>query len=462
LSLHSLRIKVSLLILIELSLLLSSGILVLLVLRHEVIHVALGLSELHLVHALASVPVKESLTPEHGCELLCHSLPYLLDGRGVAHKSGRHLETLGGDVANGGLHVVGDPLHKVAGVLVDDVEHLLIHLLGAHAAAEHYSAGEVASMAGVAGAHHILGIEALLRQLGHSQGAVLLAATAGERCKANHKEVETREGNHVDCQLAEITVQLPREAQTASGSADGRRHQVVQVAISGGCELQGSEANIIEGLVIKGEALVRVLHQLMHGECGIVGLDDGVANLGRGDNTVGGHDSIGVLLANLADKEGSHSRSGTSTHGVSQLESLQAVTALCLLAHYVQNGVNQLSTLCVVALGPVVAGTSLAENEVVGSEELAIGTRAYTVHGPRLQIHQNGAGHVSAASGFVEIAVDALQLEVAVAMVSAGRINSVLVGDDLPKLGTNLVTALSRLTVAVAKGKAEAVVVAAG
>ena len=39
----------------------NGGLLVLLVLGHEVVHVGLGLSELHLVHALASVPVKESL-----------------------------------------------------------------------------------------------------------------------------------------------------------------------------------------------------------------------------------------------------------------------------------------------------------------------------------------------------------------------------------------------------------------
>jgi len=40
---------------------------------------------------------------------------------------------------------------------------------------------------------------------------------------------------------------------------------------------------------------------------------------------------------------------------VGQLESLQAVTALGLLAQDLQHGVDQLGALCVVALGPVVA-----------------------------------------------------------------------------------------------------------
>ena len=40
--------------------------LVLLVLRHQIVHVRLGLRELHLVHALAGVPMEEGLAPEHG------------------------------------------------------------------------------------------------------------------------------------------------------------------------------------------------------------------------------------------------------------------------------------------------------------------------------------------------------------------------------------------------------------
>lgn len=72
--------------------------------------------------------MKESLAPEHGCKLLADALEHLLDGSGVAHKGGGHLEALGGDVTDGRLDVVGDPLHEVGGVLVLDIEHLLIHL----------------------------------------------------------------------------------------------------------------------------------------------------------------------------------------------------------------------------------------------------------------------------------------------------------------------------------------------
>jgi len=45
---------------------------------------------------------------------------------------------------------------------------------------------------------------------------------------------------------------------------------------------------------------------------------------------------------------------------VCQLESLDAVAGLGLLADNVEDGVDELSSLCVVALGPVVASAALA------------------------------------------------------------------------------------------------------
>ena len=123
------------------------------------------------------------------------------------------------------------------------------------------------------------------------------------------------------------------------------------------------------------------------------------------------------------------------------LEALRAVSALGLLAHYVQDGVDELSTLGVVALGPVVACAGKAEDENVGSEELAEGASAHGLHGVGLEVHQDCAGHKATARRLVVEDVDALQLQVGVAAVCAVGVNAVLVGDDLPEFGTDLVSA---------------------
>ena len=43
--------------------------------------------ELHLVHALAGVPVEEGLAAEHGRELLAHALEHLLDGGAARNRA---------------------------------------------------------------------------------------------------------------------------------------------------------------------------------------------------------------------------------------------------------------------------------------------------------------------------------------------------------------------------------------
>merc|ERR1711998_172991 len=74
----SLHHHVILHVLVELTLLLGGGVLVLLVLRDKIVHVGLSLGEFHLVHTLTSVPVKEGLAAEHSSELLRHALEHLL------------------------------------------------------------------------------------------------------------------------------------------------------------------------------------------------------------------------------------------------------------------------------------------------------------------------------------------------------------------------------------------------
>ena len=254
----------SLLLLVKLALLLSSGVLVLLVLRHQVVHVGLGLCELHLIHALTSVPMEESLAAEHGGELLRDALEQLLDGGGVAHEGSGHLQATGRDVADSCLDVVGDPFNEVAAVLVLDVQHLFVNLLHGHAATEHGSHGEVAAVTRIASSHHVLGVEHLLGQLGHGQGPVLLGATGGEGSKAGHEEVETGEGDHVDSQLAQISVQLTREAQAGGDTGHGGRDQMVQVTVGGGGELQGSEADVVQSFIVNAVGFISVLHKLVH------------------------------------------------------------------------------------------------------------------------------------------------------------------------------------------------------
>jgi proteasome assembly chaperone (PAC2) family protein len=123
---------------------------------------------------------------------------------------------------------------------------------------------------------------------------------------------------------------------------------------------------------------------------------------------------------------------------VGDLESLQAVARLRLLADDVEDGVDELGSLSVVTLGPVVTCSRLSEDEVIRAEDLAERAGADRVHGSGLEIHQDGAGNIATTGGLIVVHVDALQLKVGISMVGSGRVNSVLVADNLPELGADL------------------------
>ena len=108
-------------------------------------------------------------------------------------------------------------------------------------------------------------------------------------------------------------------------------------------------------LVVQAEGLIGVLHELVHRERAVVRLHHRVRHLRRRHDRERQHHAVRVLLADLGDQERAHAGAGAAAEGVRDLEALKAVAALRLLTDNIEHGVDELRTLRVVALGPVVA-----------------------------------------------------------------------------------------------------------
>lgn len=266
-------------------------------------------------------------------------------------------------------------------------------------------ARQVTAVTEVRSSHHVLGVEHLLGQLGNGDSTERVGTTAGQGSESDHEEVQTRERHHVDSKLAQVRVQLAGETQRNSDAGHNGRHEVVEVAVGGVGQLQRAHADVVESLVVDAEGLVGVLNQLVDREGSVVGLHDSVGDLGGGHNGKSSHHAVRELLADLGDQQGTHTGTGTAAQRVGNLETLKAVTALSLATNDVQNLVDQLSTLSVVTLGPVVASTGLTENEVVGAEQLAEGTGTDGVHGTGLEIDEDGARNVLVTGSLDEMRV---------------------------------------------------------
>ena len=139
-------------------------------------------------------------------------------------------------------------------------------------------------MSGIRSAHHVLSIEHLLSKFGNSEGSVLLGSSGGKGSETNHEEMESGERNKVDGELSQIGVKLTRESEAASNTGHSGRDQMVQITVGGGGELKGSEANIVKGFVINNLDFIGIFDQLMDGESGVIRFNDGIRDLGGGED----------------------------------------------------------------------------------------------------------------------------------------------------------------------------------
>lgn len=217
---------------------------------------------------------------------------------------------------------------------------MFLDFLHADFSAEDGGNSQIPTLSGIGSSHHVLCVKHLLGQFRDTQGAELLTSTRCKRRETDHEEVQTGKGDHVDGEFSEIRVELAGETETGGNARHDCRDEVVEVSIGGGVEFEGTNADIVQGLVVDTESLVRVFDELMDGESGVVGFNNGVGYLWRWDNGERGHHSIGVFFADFADEKSSHTGSGTSTERVRYLETLEAITSFGFASDDIQNLVD--------------------------------------------------------------------------------------------------------------------------
>lgn len=210
---------------------------------------------------------------------------------------------------------------------------------------------------------------------------------------------------------------------------------MIKIAISRCCELQSAEANVIKSLIVNTESLVCIFHQLMNAQSWVVRLNDSVTDFWRWHHRKSVHNSVGKFFTNFRNQQSSHATASATTKRVSQLKALQAIATFRLLSHNIHHRINELSAFGVVALCPIVAGTRLSKDIIIGSKESPVRRHLQTLNRSRLKIDQNRTWNIFITSRrLIVINVYALQLKIGIALVIACRIDAVLFGNYFPKL----------------------------
>jgi hypothetical protein len=412
-----------------------------------------GLGELSLFHTFSDVPVDEGTLGVHKIELVVDSGEDLSDGGGVGdHADGAH--NLGEiTTGNDGRGLVVDTALEAGGAPVDELDGSLgldggnggVDVLGDDVTSVHKAASHVLSVAGVALGHHGGGLEGGVGDLGNGELLVVGLLGGDDGSVGRQHEVNSGVGDQVGLEFSDVDVKGTIETEGGGQGGDNLSDESVKVGVGGSLDVEVAAADIVDGLVVEHDGDVGVLEEGVGGEDGVVGLNNGGGDLRGG---VDGETELGLLAVvdgESLEEERSETGAGTATNSVEDEEALETSALIGELSDSVEAEINNLLTDGVVTTGEVVGGIFLTGDELLGVEELTVGTGSDLIDNGGLEIEEDATGNVLAGTSLGEEGVESI---VATADGLVGghltvRLDTVLEAEELPAGVTNLDTGLT-------------------
>merc|ERR1712054_553907 len=222
-------------------------------------------------------------------------------------------------------------------------------------------------------------------------------------------------------------------------------NEAVEVGVGGALNVEGTTADVVDGLVVKHDGDVGVLEERVGGEHGVVGLDDGGGDLG---GWVGAESELGLLTVvngETLKEQGAEARAGATADGVEHEEALETGALVGELTEAVEREVDDLLANGVVATSVVVGCVLLAGDELLGVVELAVGASADLVDHGRLEVEVDATRNVLASAGLGEEGVEGVitATDGLVGRHLAIWLDAVLEAVQLPAAVTDLATTLA-------------------
>ena len=152
---------------------------------------------------------------------------------------------------------------------------------------------------------------------------------------------------------------LSGKSKASRDTAHRSWYKMIQVAIGWCGELQSSETNVVKCFIIDAICFIGVLNQLMHRQCRIVRLHNGVWYFRWWYNAECVHDSVWVFFSDLRNEKCSHAGAGSTAQRMCELEALKAITAFCLLANDIEYRIHEFCAFRVMSFSPIVTSPTL-------------------------------------------------------------------------------------------------------
>merc|ERR1711976_734749 len=214
--------------------------------------------------------------------------------------------------------------------------------------------------------------------------------------------------HQVGLEFSDIDVEGTIESQRGSQGRDGLGDQSVQVGVGWSLNVQGSSADIVDGFVIQHNGDISVLQQRVGGQDGVVWLNNGGGDLW---GWVHGETELGLFAGvdgESLEEEGTETGTATTTDGLEDQEALETGTVVSELSDSVKAQVDDFSSDGVVSSGEVVGGIFLSGDQLLGVEQLSVGTGSDFINDGWLQIEENTSWDVLAGTSLREEGVEGI------------------------------------------------------
>ena len=221
-------------------------------------------------------------------------------------------------------------------------------------------------------------------------------------------EVDTGVWDQVGLELRDINVQGSIETKGGGKGGDNLGDQPVKVGVGWPLNVEVATADIVQGFVVHAEGAVGVLEEGVGGEHTVVWLNDGGRHLRRGGDGKGQLGLAAVVDGEPLKEKRSETRSGSSSSGVEDEESLKSGTVVSQLTDAVEDEVDDLLSDGVVSTGVVVGGILLSGDDLLGVVELPVGSGPHFVTDGGLEIDVDSTGDVLSGTGLREEGVESI------------------------------------------------------
>jgi len=251
--------------------------------------------------------------------------------------------------------------------------------------------------------------------------------------------------DEVGLELSDIDVKGTIESEGGSKGGDNLRDESVEVGVSGSLNVEGSSTDIVDGFVVKHDSDIGVLKKRMGGQDGVVWLNNSGGDLW---GWVDGETKLGLLTVidgESLKEERTKTGSGTTTDGVEDEETLETGTLVSKFSDSVETEIDDLLTNGVMTSGEVVGGILFTGDELLGVEELSVGTSSDLIDDGWLEIEEHTSWDVLSSTSLGEEGVEGI-ITTSNSLVGwhlSIRLDAVLEAEELPTGITNLDTSLT-------------------